>query len=136
MKVVVDTNVLMSGIFFSSPPARILKAWRDDELQLVVCPEIIDEYNRVAEALAQEYAGLDVSFVLPLIATKSVEVQAVPFHSQVCEDPDDDKFIACALCSDTRTIISGDKHLLKLTGFRGLEIVTPRKFVDTYLKQV
>jgi len=53
----------------------------------------------------------------------------------VCRDPDDDKFIACALASKSKLIVSGDKHLLKVSGFRGVRILKPRDFVDTYLSR-
>jgi predicted nucleic acid-binding protein len=52
----------------------------------------------------------------------------------ICVDPDDDKFLACALASKTRLIISGDKHLLKTTGYQGIQVMRPQKFVDRYLK--
>lgn len=53
---------------------------------------------------------------------------------QVCEDPADDKFLACALASDTGIIVSGDKHLLKMSGYRKLKVLRPREFLDRYLK--
>jgi predicted nucleic acid-binding protein len=58
-----------------------------------------------------------------------------PAHlsQQICTDPDDDKFIACALGSDTGTIVSRDKALLKLTAFQGIETITPRVFIDSYM---
>jgi uncharacterized protein len=49
VKVVLDTNVLISGIFFSGPPSEILKAWRRGEVQFALSPDIIDEYIRVAK---------------------------------------------------------------------------------------
>jgi predicted nucleic acid-binding protein len=50
----------------------------------------------------------------------------------VCEDPDDNKFIVCAIASDTNIIVSGDKHLLKLKGFKGIKVHKPREFVEIY----
>lgn len=47
MKVILDTNVFMSGIFFSGPPYEILNAWRGERLSLLVSVEILDEYRRV-----------------------------------------------------------------------------------------
>ena len=61
--------------------------------------------------------------------------QAPQLANQVCEDPDDDKFLACALAGDIKTIISGDRHLLKLSGYSGINIITPRVFVETFLKK-
>ncbi len=51
-----------------------------------------------------------------------------------CEDPDDNKFIECAIASKTKLIISGDKHLLKISGYREIVVHNPRNFVDLYLK--
>lgn len=58
MKVVLDTNVLVSGIFFSGPPAGILRAWSQGKLQLVLSPEILDEYMRVSAELAVKYPDI------------------------------------------------------------------------------
>ena len=54
-------------------------------------------------------------------------------EGQVCADPDDDKFLACALASGARIIVSGDKHLVDVSGYRGIEVLRPRAFVDRYL---
>ncbi len=55
MKIVLDTNVLMSGISFTGPPYQILQAWRDGAIRLVVCPEILAEYRDVAVRLNRTY---------------------------------------------------------------------------------
>jgi len=54
---------------------------------------------------------------------------------QICSDPDDDKFLACALASSTKVISSGDKALRKTSGYAGIEVLSPREFVDKYLKK-
>lgn len=61
MKVVLDTNVFVSGLFFSGPPYEILSAWRDGRLQLVVSAEILDEYRRVGERLELGYSGTAIA---------------------------------------------------------------------------
>ena len=54
---------------------------------------------------------------------------------QICSDPDDDKFLACALASSTKVISSGDKTLRKTSGYAGIEVLSPREFIDKYLKK-
>lgn len=136
MRVVLDTNVLISGIFFSGPPSEILKAWRGGHIQFVLSPEIIDEYVRVSKTLADEYPGVEIGAILTLVMAHSKTIQSPSLAHQVCEDPDDDKFLACALSSEENmVIISGDKHLLKLSGYRGITVLTPRAFVEQYLKK-
>ena len=133
MKVVLDTNVFVSGVFFSGPPYEILKAWRDGKVQLAVSPEILNEYQRVGEILAEDHPEINLTPILEYVILNA-EIYAAPLLPEaVCEDPDDDKFLACALASDSTVIISGDKHLLKLSGVRKIEILKPREFVDKYL---
>jgi predicted nucleic acid-binding protein len=108
LKVVMDTNVFVSGVFFSGPPYQILKAWQSGEFELVASQEILDEYLRVGEILAVERPAVDLKPIF-------------------------NKFFACALASESKIIISGDKHLLKVSGYQGIEVLKPRDFVDKYL---
>ena len=135
MRIVLDTNVLISGIFFSGPPHQILEAWRDGIVQFVVSPEILDEYYRVSEALSEQFPEVDVALLLDLVTIESYLVQAPAFSKPISDDPDDDKFLACALSSNTKIIVSGDKHLLKLSGYCGVDVVKPSKFVNDYLSK-
>lgn len=67
MKIILDTNVLVSGVFFGGPPARILEAWRDQRIQLVVSEPILAEYENVATELAQKHRGVDITEILRLV---------------------------------------------------------------------
>jgi putative PIN family toxin of toxin-antitoxin system len=133
VKVVLDTNVFISGVFFGGPPFLILQAWRDEIIQLVISPEILDEYRRVGEILAEEHPAIDLEPILEFVIQNADVFAASPLSEPVCEDPDDDKFLACALASASQIIISGDKHLLKVTGFQDIEVLKPRDFLDRYL---
>jgi uncharacterized protein len=134
LKVVIDTNVLISGMFFSGPPSEILKAWRRGDIQFVLSSEIADEYIKVAKILANDFPGIEIHSILTLILTNSEVIQAPAMPHQVCEDRDDDKFLACALAGKCSLIISGDKHLLKQSGYLSIDILTPRIFTERYLK--
>jgi putative PIN family toxin of toxin-antitoxin system len=136
VKVIIDTNVLISGVFFSGPPYQILEAWRDGKSQFVVSSEILQEYHRVGGILGEEFPGVDISGFLELLTVKS-EVATAPYLPEpACIDPDDDKFLACAVASKVKCIISGDKHLLQVTGYCGVKVIRPREFVDNYLGEV
>jgi putative PIN family toxin of toxin-antitoxin system len=97
MRVILDTNVFVSGVFFSGPPYQILKAWRDGKLKLVISPEILEEYQRVGLALAEQFPTIDLGQILDLVTIKAEMVHAQSLPEPVCVDPDDDKFLACAL---------------------------------------
>lgn len=133
MKIVLDTNVLVSGIFFSGPPYRILDALRQGEVQIVLSQEIIDEYSRVLDELSGKFRNIDVHPVLLLLIKASEIVAGETLSKQVCDDPDDDKFISAALSGKVDIIVSGDRHLLSVSGFSGITILKPKAFVERYL---
>jgi putative PIN family toxin of toxin-antitoxin system len=133
VKIIVDTNVLISGIFFSGPPFKILQSWRDGRVTLVVSQEILDEYKRVGEILSVQYPDIDFAGFMELVMSHAQIVSASPLGAPVCSDSDDDKFLACACAAKAKIIISGDKHLLNVGFYKGIEIFTPRRFVDTFL---
>lgn len=133
MKVVVDTNVVISGVFFGGMPSRVLEAWRDGEFDLVVSPEVLEEYRRVGEELTARFPGVSLAPFLALLVMNAEIVEAPGLSGQVSRDRDDDKFIACALAANCQTIISGDKDLLEVTGYQGLKVVAPREFLESVL---
>lgn len=135
MKVVVDTNVLMSGIFFAGVPGRVIDAWVEGRVEMVLSPEILDEYRRVGSDLAIRYPERAAVLipVLTLLAVNATIVSAEPLREQVSKDAADDMFLAAAVAADVTTIVSGDQHLLDVSGWRGIAVVTPRRFVDRYL---
>jgi len=73
---------------------------------------------------------------MPIIELVTIHGQFIDtrgFDIPVCEDPDDNKFIECAVAGNCKIIVSGDKHLLNLAGYHGIIILPPRKFVEKYL---
>ena len=60
-------------------------------------------------------------------------ITAPPLLENVTADPDDNMFIACAMASDTKLIVSGDKHLLEIDGYEDIQVLKPRQFVNAYL---
>jgi len=134
MKVILDTNVFISGIFFSGPPYKLLEGWRDGKIKLVMSPEILKEYQEVALRISQQFQDIDIGSIIELVAIEGAIISSPPLKKQVCRDKGDDKFIACALASRTKIIISGDKDLIDISGYRGIEVIKPRFFVEKYLK--
>ena len=110
-----------------------MQAWRDEVLQLVVSLEILAEYQDVALRLRQRHENIDILQFIDLVAARAYLIHANSLPEPVCEDPNDDMFLARALAARTRIIISGDRHLLAASGFRGVNVLRPRTFVDAYL---
>jgi putative PIN family toxin of toxin-antitoxin system len=121
LRIVLDTHVFVSGVFFTGPPYHILKAWKDGKVKLILSPEFLDEYQRVGKVLADEFPSVDLQSILDFVTIKAEIIPAESLSKRVNEDPDDDKFLACAISSKNKLIISGDKHLLRVSGFKGLK---------------
>jgi uncharacterized protein len=130
MKVVIDTNVLVSGVFFVGVPFRVLEAWRDGRIHMVVSPDNIEEYRRVGERLAEHFEGVTLGAFLAIVINHAEIVEPARLSGQVARDPEDDKFIACAMAAGCRYIISGDRDLLDVGEHAKVKIVTPRELLD------
>jgi putative PIN family toxin of toxin-antitoxin system len=133
MRVILDTNVFISGVFFSGPPYQILKAWQDGKIKLLLSPEIFEEYERVGKVLSGQFPSINLNSILGFVTIKGEIILAQELSERVSEDPDDDKFLACAVSGKCKFIISGDKHLTRVSGFKGIEVIRPRQFLDEYL---
>ena len=133
MRVVVDTNVLISGVYFGGMPYRVLEAWRDGKFDLVFSPEILEEYRRVGEKLEAQFTEVSLAPFLALLVMNAEIVEASELAEQVSRDPDDDKFVSCAIKGGCQFIVSGDKDLLDISGYRGVKVVTPREFFESVL---
>jgi len=136
VKVVLDTTVLVSGLLFGGVPGRILTAWSTGAIRLVISPPILEEYRRVGLALSKRREPLvgTLEALLAMLTVHALLVDAPPLDERVSEDPDDEMFLAAALAANARLIVSGDKHLLRVSGWRGIEVLRARSFVDRYIE--
>lgn len=123
----------VSGIYFKGPPFQILKAWNDGRIQLALSAEILDEYRRVGEILSQDHPNIDLQPMLDYVIQNAEMFTAPPLPEPVCDDPEDDKFLACALSSGSAVIVSGDRHLLNVTGYQKIRVLKPRDFINEFL---
>jgi predicted nucleic acid-binding protein len=87
----------------------------------------------VGEILAEEHPAIALERMLAYVIQNAVAFSVIPLPEKVCEDPDDDKFLACALASGSNLVVSGDRHLLKVSGYQNIEVLKPRYFLDKYL---
>lgn len=129
-KVVIDTNVFISS-FFGGIPREIINQWKDEKIILCLSPEIIEEYLEVLNRLGLKDKN-ELRRLTKLFAEgfNSVFSAKTPNIEIVEEDPDDNKFIECAVALDCKVIISGDNHLKKIRKYIDIEIMSPREFLD------
>ena len=129
MRFVLDTNVLMSGLFFGGKPAQIIDWWLVSGSVLLVTEDVLAEYSVVLERLASRYPSIHARSLFQLIALRSKLVGVKDVPHDACADANDLKFLACALGGKGKWIISGDKHLLEVDGWKGIRIVKPAEFI-------
>jgi len=129
IKAILDTNVLISGVFWKGPPFEILKAWQEQRFRLAISLPILEEYRRVLDEFAKERQMLVLNSVLKVIELRSQIVKPVPFSEPVCSDPDDDKFLEAAIAAGADYIVSGDKALLNVKFHHEVEVVRPSRFL-------
>ncbi len=129
MKAVIDTNVFVSGVFWKGPPRVILEAWKEKKFHWVVSAPVLDEYQRVLNDLGARYPHVEYARILELVAVHAEIVPTIHFAKPICKDKDDDVFLAPAISAGDQYIVSGDKLLLEVDGFRGLQIMKPRAFL-------
>ena len=135
IKVVLDTNIFVSS-FFNGNPRKVLDLWKTGEVTLCLSKPIIDEYVEVLKRLGLQNES-ELSELLGLFARGFHVVFAAktPELNVVKDDPDDDKFIECAVALKADFIISGDKALQAIKDYMGIKIVAPKEFIATH-KQI
>ena len=129
IRVVVDTNVFISS-FFGGNPKKIIDLWKTGEITLCLSRPIIDEYVEVLQRLGLRNEH-ELEELLELFARgfHCLFTAKTPSLKIVNDDPDDDKFIECAVALKSSFIISGDKHLISIQDYMGIKIVPPKEFL-------
>lgn len=132
MRIVIDTNVVISGTFFGGYPRRVIEAVVKSEVKACASVDIVQEYREtIDEVIAKGQGKLDRKVLnLLILALEMVEPQT---HIKVSRDGGDDMFIDCAKEAKALFIVSGDKDLLVLGEYKGIEIITAREFCERYL---
>ncbi len=129
MRVVIDTNVVASAIFFGGRPKEIIDKVMNSEIDAFASKEIIEEYMETVEYLIDKYP--EKAPRLPLIdISAKINITDVKTKVNVCRDPDDDKFIECAVDSKCYYIVSGDKDILTVGEYNGIQVVTVAEFLN------
>ena len=130
LRVVLDTNVLVSALTLKGRISRLVDSWRMGRITPVFSRETFDEFRRVLEypkvSLSKsEIQGILQQEILPFFEV----VEHVDPVAGVCRDPEDDKFLACAASAKVAFLVSGDKDLCSLGKFGLVRILTPEQLL-------
>lgn len=129
MRVVLDTNVLLSAFVFpGGAPEAVYRLALEGRIELLTSPALLAEFARV---LTEKFGRDDhaVREAVEQVSSVATVVRPVERLEVIREDPDDDRVLEAAVEGNAETIVSGDRHLLQLEPWRGIKIVSPAAFV-------
>ena len=133
LKVVIDTNVVISALLFGGAPGKLVAFWQRGIIKPAASKEIIDEYLRVLTYPKFKLSEEEINYLLYQEILPYFDIIDVQPGPQIIKkDPEDDKFIRCASAADAGCIISGDKHLLALKEYQKIKILSPVEFINKF----
>ena len=132
-RVVLDTNVLISALLFRGGLSKIVGLWQKGKIIPVISKETFSELVTVLEypkfSLTQEETDSIIKYeILPYFEV----VEVVKDVKGICRDPEDDKFISCAISGSADYIVSGDKDLFDLKQYKSIKIIKASDFLKMY----
>jgi len=130
VRVVVDTNVVVSGIFWAGTPGRVLDAWTEGAFVLLVTVGILEEYFDVIDRIAIKGGRSDLATRWKTSLFDHAKMVKATYHYDGCRDPDDAMFVECAVSAGASYIVSGDDDLLTLRTVEGVAVLTPAQFLE------
>jgi len=136
MRVLIDTNVMISGTFWPGKSKVLLNAVRRGEITCVTSETLLEEFREILTDPQRPFrlSAQDASRIVD--AWRSVATVIAPTsHVAVCRDPDDNRVLECALDGQAEYIITGDKDLLDLEEFQGMRIINVADFLQIYQRQ-
>ncbi|HWR59336.1 MAG TPA: putative toxin-antitoxin system toxin component, PIN family [Thermodesulfovibrionales bacterium] len=132
-KVVLDTNILVSALLFKGDLSKIVDLWKEGRIIPVVSGETFEEFRSVLEYPKFSLTGKEIKTI--------IEDEVLPFFETVdmahdakgaCRDPEDDKFLACALSASADYIVSGDKDLCDMGRYKSIRIMEAADFLKMF----
>lgn len=131
MRVVLDTNVLVSALLFAGISSELVPLWQRSAITILLSRAILEEYLRVLGYPKFELSEVEIKGLIEEEVLPYVEVVNPRRRLRVVErDPSDNKFLECAVAGKARIIISGDKDLLSIGRYRQIQIQSPAQFLE------
>ena len=134
IRVTLDTNILVSGTFWTGDSYRILELIDKKKITSILSKEIIAEYINtvISEEITEkiENKKLIAAKTAQKVVMMSEIVEPTRKIDRIKEDPEANKILECATTGKAGYIITNDNHLLNIKGFEGIKILTPRQFLE------
>jgi hypothetical protein len=129
--VVLDTNVLVSGLLFSGTPGTLVDLWKAGRIRPVMSKKMVDELLRVLAYPKFQLTEEDIHYLMYVEVLPYVQLVSVRSgRALIASDPSDDMFLRAAAAAGVKYIISGDHHLLELKSYKRIPIISPAEFIS------
>src|SRR3989344_4630993 len=131
MKIVLDTNVFISGIFWEGNfCSQLIDKWKNKEIELISSLEIVEELVETLKKFKIQMPEDMIEEWKNLILKNSTLMAPSTKIDAIKEDPEDNKFLEVAIDGKADLIVSQDKHLLNLKEYQGIKIVKPEEAIN------
>ena len=130
LRVVLDTNVLISAILFGGKPRQILEKAIRGEIRLCLSEPMLEELKAVLERSKFDYSPEMIQIILTELMSIPDFVNPSETINVVAEDPEDNRILECAVAAKADYVITGDSHLLKLSKYLNVEILNAAAFLE------
>jgi len=137
LRVVLDTNVLISGILWDGKPAEIIRKAENEEIKVIISDQILEELEGVLKRpyFKKNFENMDKR--IREIQIKLIKIFEGPIEPDedlgvIEKDQSDNRILECAVEGEAEFVISRDGHLLELEEFKNIEILEPSDFLEQY----
>jgi putative PIN family toxin of toxin-antitoxin system len=131
--VVLDTNILISVLLFKGELLRVVGLWQKGKIVPIISKETFDELRTVLEYPKFSLSRAEINSLIENEILPVFEVADVSKHVKgACRDPEDDKFISCAISANANWIVTGDKDLSDLKKYEFVRIIHASDFIKTF----
>ena len=133
IRVVLDTNVLISVLLFKGELTRMVGLWQSGKMIPLISKETFDELRTVLEYPKFSLSRAEIKSLIEQEILPFFEVVHVSKHVKgACRDPGDDKFISCAISANANWIVTGDKDLSDLQKYQSVRIISASDFIKMF----
>lgn len=135
MRVVLDSNVILSAILFGGKPRQVLEAALSGEIKMYVSEAILTELKGVFQRPKFGLSSEIIEAITSELASTAEWVHPTKHLAAIKDDPSDNEVIDCALEANADYIVSGDRHLLELGKCGSVSILNPDEFLALLKKK-
>lgn len=131
LRIVLDTNVIISAILFGGIPRSILDMLISGKHDFFLSMPIIEEIREVLNRPKFEFDNERILLLIEELHSLCIIVKPTRSINFIIDDPADNKILECAIEANAEIIVSGDSHLFSIGSYKGIKILSPRQFIST-----